>query len=124
MKQTVFKRWMILALTVLVSACGHASKPDSPETGTPAADPFSAVIRFYQGPLDHLSAVRRGECPMHPSCSQFARQAIAAHGPLRGWVMAHDRLLRCGRDAELTAPRVLIRGKWKLFDPVAANDFW
>lgn len=61
---------------------------------------------------------------MYPSCSQYARQAIAVHGPLRGWVMANGRLLRCGRDEVAVAPRVLVDGKWKFFDPVAANDFW
>jgi hypothetical protein len=61
---------------------------------------------------------------MAPSCAEYARQAIAAHGPLIGWVMAHDRLMRCDRDETESAPKVLVNGKWKFYDPVRANDFW
>ena len=61
---------------------------------------------------------------MYPSCSEYARLAIAAHGPLVGWLMAHDRLLRCGRDEADNAPRILVDGQWKIYDPPEANDFW
>ncbi len=90
---------------------------------TPAAS-SSMLLDIYHGPLNHLQAVRRGECPMHPSCSEFARQAIAKHGPIKGWLMATDRLMRCGRDETRLAPKVLINGRVKYYDPVGGNDFW
>jgi putative component of membrane protein insertase Oxa1/YidC/SpoIIIJ protein YidD len=88
------------------------------------ADPLSLMIQFYQGPLNHLSAVRYGECPMYPSCSEYSRQSIKKHGMLVGWVMSKDRLMRCGRDETKLSPKIFINGKWKTYDPVEANDFW
>ncbi|MBI4677896.1 MAG: membrane protein insertion efficiency factor YidD [Elusimicrobia bacterium] len=34
-------------------------------------------------------------CRFHPSCSDYARQAVAAHGCARGAFLAGGRLLRC-----------------------------
>ncbi|MBV8727306.1 MAG: membrane protein insertion efficiency factor YidD [Candidatus Eremiobacteraeota bacterium] len=34
-------------------------------------------------------------CRYEPSCSQYAAQAIAKHGPIRGVSLAVGRLLRC-----------------------------
>jgi putative component of membrane protein insertase Oxa1/YidC/SpoIIIJ protein YidD len=116
-----FKPMLIAAAMI---ACAGPMPGGSSQPPTDPIDPLSGIIRFYQGPLNHLSAVRRGECPMAPSCSEYARLAIAAHGPWIGWMMAHDRLLRCGRDEAATAPRVLVNGRWKIYDPPAANDFW
>jgi len=85
---------------------------------------YSRLIDLYSGPLDHFSAVRSGSCPMHPSCSSYARNALEQHGFFVGWMMAMDRLMRCGRDETRLAPAVWIAGRWKTFDPVSANDFW
>lgn len=47
------------------------------------------AYRFTLGPL----AV--GRCKYHPSCSQYAIDALRAHGAARGSVLAGWRLLRC-----------------------------
>jgi uncharacterized protein len=36
-----------------------------------------------------------GNCKFYPSCSHYAEQAIAIHGPRRGTWLALQRLLRC-----------------------------
>ena len=36
-----------------------------------------------------------GQCRFHPSCSEYARQAIALHGGRRGLWLAAWRVLRC-----------------------------
>ena len=89
-----------------------------------AFNPFEAVVRFYQGPLNHLSAVRIGECPMFPSDSQYSLQSLKKHGMITGWIMTLDRLMRCGRDETRLSPRIRVNGKWKTYDPVQQNDFW
>jgi len=61
---------------------------------------------------------------MAPSCSEYAREAVARHGEIVGWIMASDRLMRCGRDEVRLAPRVRINGVWRYHDPVDRNDFW
>jgi putative membrane protein insertion efficiency factor len=35
-------------------------------------------------------------CRFHPSCSQYAEQALETHGLLRGSWLAAGRLCRCG----------------------------
>ena len=92
-----------------------------PEGANAAHNP---LVDWYHGPLNHLSAVRRGPCPMHPSCSEYARQATAKHGPIIGWLMATDRLMRCGRDETRLAPKIRVNGRVKYHDPVDNNDFW
>jgi putative component of membrane protein insertase Oxa1/YidC/SpoIIIJ protein YidD len=86
--------------------------------------PLSGMIRFYQGPMNHLSAVRFGECPMHPHCSEYALEAIEKHGMILGWFMTCDRLMRCGRDETDISPEILVDGKWKTLDPIDCNDPW
>lgn len=124
MNATIILRCAAAALALVLAACAHGTSVAPDPASETAADPLSVLIRFYQGPLNHLSAVRRGQCPMVPSCAEYARQAIAVHGPLIGWVMAQDRLMRCGRDETLTAETVWVDGRKKYFDPLAANDFW
>ncbi|MCJ7539262.1 MAG: membrane protein insertion efficiency factor YidD [Desulfobacterales bacterium] len=82
------------------------------------------MIEFYRGPLNHLSAVRSGECPMYPSDSKYSLQSIQKHGMFVGWIMAMDRLMRCGRDETRLSPKIIINGKSKYYDPVEKNDFW
>jgi putative membrane protein insertion efficiency factor len=51
-----------------------------------------APIRVYQRVVSPVLAPR---CRYHPSCSEYAVQAVRRHGVLRGIVLAIWRLLRC-----------------------------
>ena len=51
-----------------------------------------APIRLYQRVLSPLMPAR---CKYHPTCSEYAVQAIRMHGVMRGLVLAGWRLLRC-----------------------------
>ncbi|MFN2356922.1 MAG: membrane protein insertion efficiency factor YidD [Desulfotignum sp.] len=79
------------------------------------------IIRFYQ---DHISGANGSRCPMSPSCSEYAAQALEKHGPVMGWIMVFDRVMRCGRSETRLAPQKRINGERKSHDPVSANDFW
>ncbi|WP_020588300.1 membrane protein insertion efficiency factor YidD [Desulfobacter curvatus] len=79
------------------------------------------IIKFYQR---HISGIDGNRCPMYPSCSQYCNQAIQKHGFGLGWIMACDRLLRCGRDEVRLSPHIKVNGRELTFDPVSANDFW
>lgn len=61
---------------------------------------------------------------MHPSCSAYAAEAFENHGPVIGWIMTLDRLVRCGRDEAKIAPSWLKGNQSYIYDPVEANDFW
>jgi uncharacterized protein len=50
------------------------------------------LIAVYKRLLSPLLGKR---CRFHPSCSTYARVAVARFGPLRGGVMTAWRLLRC-----------------------------
>ena len=122
MRKNLIQLTSILFFLSLAAACTY-SKSMQAETGA-ASDPLSGMIQFYRGPLNHFEAVRTGECPMYPSDSQYGLQSIQKHGMLIGWVMAVDRLMRCGRDETRLSPPVIVDGKLKYYDPVEKNDFW
>jgi putative membrane protein insertion efficiency factor len=50
------------------------------------------LIAFYKRFLSPMLGAR---CRFHPSCSTYARVAIARFGPLRGGILATWRILRC-----------------------------
>jgi putative membrane protein insertion efficiency factor len=50
------------------------------------------LVRFY---ITFLSPFFGGACRFHPSCSNYAVEAIARHGAARGLSLALRRLLRC-----------------------------
>ena len=68
---------------------------------------LSAPIRFYRR---FLSPLTPPACRFHPTCSAYALEAIAGHGPLRGTALAVRRILRCHPIAWL--------GGGEGFDPV------
>ena len=51
-----------------------------------------APVRFYQRLISPLFPRR---CKYEPTCSAYAVEAIRTYGPLRGFVLAGWRLLRC-----------------------------
>ncbi len=83
-----------------------------------------SLVEFYRGPLDSFAAVKTGECPMYPSCSEYSVQALEKHGFFVGWMMTCDRLMRCGRSEMKVAPTIHVNGKVKFYDPVERNDSW
>ncbi|MDP2807800.1 MAG: membrane protein insertion efficiency factor YidD, partial [bacterium] len=53
---------------------------------------ISVSIRAYQMTI---GAVLPKSCRFHPSCSQYALEAVKVHGPGRGALLAVKRILRC-----------------------------
>jgi len=49
-------------------------------------------IRFYQL---YISPLLGPSCRFTPTCSEYARQAILKHGPIKGLGLAIWRILRC-----------------------------
>jgi putative component of membrane protein insertase Oxa1/YidC/SpoIIIJ protein YidD len=109
MKNILVKLILLLILFNLIASCTYSHSIQA-ETDV-GADLLSSMVRFYRGPLNHLSAVRYGECPMSPSDSEYSLQSIKKHGMFAG---CEIRL----------SPRVFVNGKWKTYDPVGKNDFW
>jgi uncharacterized protein len=57
------------------------------------ASPLIALVHLYRSTLGVL--VPAGTCKYHPSCSQYALDALRKHGPVKGAALAVWRLLRC-----------------------------
>jgi putative membrane protein insertion efficiency factor len=53
---------------------------------------LEALIRGYQKLISPLLGQR---CRFHPTCSQYAIDAIKVHGSLKGSWLASKRLLKC-----------------------------
>jgi uncharacterized protein len=53
------------------------------------------LLRFIRAYQILLSPMLGDTCKYYPSCSEYAMQAIAKFGILRGLVLAGWRLLRC-----------------------------
>ena len=51
-----------------------------------------ALIQAYRYALSPLVGP---SCRFHPSCSQYALEAVLRHGSLRGVWLAFKRVLRC-----------------------------
>lgn len=79
------------------------------------------IFNFYS---KVISPVDGDRCPMTPSCSQYAARAIEKHGSVMGWIMACDRLQRCGRDTAALSKTVMVGNVPLSHDPVSENDFW
>lgn len=51
-----------------------------------------AAVRAFQGLVRPFLV---GTCKFHPSCSDYAVEALTAHGAVRGGVLAVRRVCRC-----------------------------
>lgn len=64
----------------------------------PAQQGLTLLIRVYQwvlSPLKQALLGPLGRCRFHPTCSQYALEAIRLHGAVRGLWFAVRRLARC-----------------------------
>jgi putative membrane protein insertion efficiency factor len=53
------------------------------------------VVRLALTPFVAMTSITPRVCKYEPTCSHYAEQAIRAHGPVRGMLMAGWRVLRC-----------------------------
>jgi putative component of membrane protein insertase Oxa1/YidC/SpoIIIJ protein YidD len=64
---------------------------------TPDRVVLKGLITLYRG---GMGASKGQTCPMTPSCSGYALEAISRYGATRGLLMSVDRLNRCGHDLQ------------------------
>jgi putative membrane protein insertion efficiency factor len=53
---------------------------------------IQGLISFYQR---WISPLKKKSCRFHPTCSQYAKEAITAYGIWKGGIIAICRILRC-----------------------------
>jgi putative membrane protein insertion efficiency factor len=75
---------------------GHGLQDSSgggvPRRASPGATSVVALIRLYQ---KGISAWMPRRCRYHPTCSEYAAQAVTRYGAARGLWMAVRRVARC-----------------------------
>jgi len=100
-------------------ATSQNHKGQSP-LGDGSGGPLQLAVRFYQR---YISPVDGPRCPMYPTCSTYALQALDKHGPLMGVFITVDRLYREIDPHEHQQP--IVKGDYiRFYDPLENNDFW
>ena len=51
-----------------------------------------ALISFYQNLISPFFAPR---CRFSPTCSQYSKESIKKHGPLKGFILTFKRIVKC-----------------------------
>jgi putative component of membrane protein insertase Oxa1/YidC/SpoIIIJ protein YidD len=81
---------------------------------------LSAALWFWQKTISRIDGK---ECPMYPSCSHYAQEAIIIHGPIVGYFLTVDRMIH--ENSEIAYCQIIkVDGKLLYYDPVSNNDFW
>lgn len=114
---------VIMILLLILAGSSGCAKPVTSAAHGGLANPTitASPIHLFRR---YLSAADGPRCPMTPSCSSYALSAIHRHGALMGWIMACDRLMRCGRDELDRSPMVMTDQGVRCQDTVSHNDFW
>jgi uncharacterized protein len=68
------------------------SAADDGRPAAPGARLAVSLLDFYKR---YLSPLLPPACRFHPTCSEFAREAVRKHGLARGGRLSVGRLLRC-----------------------------
>lgn len=124
----------LLPLLFLMLLSWPVSAPAAPEWGpwgttdakpaVPAAahdtSPLDWGVRFFQ---NYISPVDGPRCPMYPTCSAYARQALAKHGPWLGTMLTVDRLIHENEPQEWQHV-IRVGDHDRYHDPLSNNDFW
>ncbi len=87
---------------------------------TPELSLLKGGVRFFQ---KYISPVDGPRCPMSPTCSAYALQALDKHGPFVGTLLTVDRLFHETDEREHRHP-VKFADRVRFYDPLGNNDFW
>ena len=77
------------------------------------------AVRFYQV---GISPADGSSCMLYPTCSGYSQLALRKHGPIVGFVMTAERVMR--NHTGDYYPTIWKFGRWRNYDPVEMNDFW
>ena len=109
---------MTLMAGLATQGCGPA--PEESAQPTKRTSVPSLIMVIYGDYISQVDGQR--SCRFLPTCGDYARDAIRRHGPVLGWMLACDRVIRYHGDTE-TYERTFHDGV-RLVDPVSDNDFW
>ena len=70
------------------------------------------LIALLRGYKKHISPHLGHHCRFVPTCSEYAMQALATHGLIKGLILTIWRLLRCQPCAKFGYDPVPQKGRW------------
>ena len=110
-------------MTMLLAAA-LAATPECPREESTQPDSSSrwaahVALRVYQRVI---SPADGAGCSFYPSCSHYARQAIATHGVPLGTVLATERIMRA--HGGWGYPRCRSGEREYLYAPLEATTWW
>ena len=108
----------LTGLFLLLGACVSNASAFERDLSQYLASPAILGLDIYQ---HYLSPAKGTSCPMEPSDSAYARQAVNRYGLFQGVLMSADRLHRCGHDVG-HYPIVHTSRGLKFADPVEPPD--
>lgn len=118
--------WMCMPQANGASMRGPHDSP-SLEAGATALSPaYTSQLcrlgfRVYQ---KGFSICINSDCPMTPSCSNYAKDAVHRHGALLGTLLTADRLLHEKTEVS-RVPKIWIPAQgWRSLDPVTRHTRW
>lgn len=79
---------------------------------------ISTMVTVYQEDLNSIHWARKGNCPMYPSCSAYAKEAFSKYSFEKAYMMSCERLIRCGRSCATKLQIVKKGQKLRYYDPV------
>ncbi len=123
MRSACLLAWALLLLAAPAHAADWGPWPTpkkASHTPAGAGGPFDQAIHFFQTTISRVDGDR---CPMYPTCSAYARQAIARRGPWLGLLLTIDRLIH-ENDPEAKTNPIQVGDRLRYDDPVTASDFW
>jgi hypothetical protein len=92
-------------------------KPSDEGSANPLGLPLTWFVQVYRATVSRVDGDR---CPSYPSCSAYALEAVAKHGPFLGAALTAGRLVSEADEAAFS-PRIFVGGGWKVYAPVE-ND--
>lgn len=95
-----------------------APLPPFRQTSLPKIFLLGAVRGYQVG----ISPADGASCSMYPTCSGYAMLSLRKHGPVTGFVMTSERVMRNHGGEQY--PPIEKFDRWRLHDPVEANDYW
>jgi putative membrane protein insertion efficiency factor len=95
-----------------------APPPPFGQTSVPKIFLLGAVRGYQVG----ISPADGASCSMYPTCSGYAVLSLRKHGPVTGFVLTSERVMRNHGGPQY--PAIEKFGHWRYHDPVEANDYW
>lgn len=112
-------------INIQFDQCHAQDKMNGPFKNKPAnqfekyGEGQNLFLNFYQ---KWISPVKGGnKCPMHPSCSQFAKISFQILPWYEAYINSLERLARCGHELYLY-PEIRIKDTIRWYDPVLIKE--